>query len=150
MTLKKTKYITNSQGKNVRRNYIDLRHNSDAEAFFYIQTQIQRFIDFVSQFPTVKTVFLKIPLYSIQKYNKYLGNEDYADYRENDFRLTDRIVLCNEYITEVNDSNGVKSPNFKKDIQNDRKAKGKIGSRSSYDCSLYKDGLHPNPDLAYC
>ena len=150
LTLKKTKYITNSQGKNVRRNYIDLRHNSDAEAYSYIQTQIQRFIDFVSQFPTVKIVFLKIPLYSIQKYNKYLGNEDYADYRENDFRLTDRIVLCNEYITEVNNSNGVKSPNFKKDIQNDRKAKGKIGSRSSYDFSLYKDGLHPNPDLAYC
>ena len=105
LTLKKTKYITNSQGKNVRRNYIDLRHNSDAEAFSYIQTQIQRFIDFLSQFPTVKIVFLKIPLYSIQKYNKYLGNEDYADYRENDFRLTDRIVLCNEYITEVNNSN---------------------------------------------
>lgn len=150
LTLKKTKYITNSQGKRIKRSYIDLRHSSDAEAFTYIQAQIDRYVDFVSQFPTVKIVFLRIPLYSIQKYNKYLGNEDYTDYRQSDFRLTDRIALCNEYITEVNKSKGVNSPNFKKDIQNDRKANGTTGSRSSLDFSLYKDGLHPNADLAYC
>ena len=150
LTLKKTKYVTNSHGKSIRKNYIDLRHSTDAEAFTYIQTQIDRYVDFVSKFPTVKIVFLKIPLYSIQRYNKYLGNDDYADYRQSDFRLTDRIALCNDYIAEINRSNSVTSPNFKKDVQRDRKANGDIGSRTSLDFSLYKDGLHPNPALAYC
>ena len=95
----------------------------------------------------MKIVFLKISNYSIQKYNKHLGNENYATFRENDFRLTDRIALCNDYINEVNRSHGVNSPNFKKDLQKDRKASG---SRPSLDFSVYKDGLHPNSVLAYC
>ena len=132
------------------RQYIDLRHSSDAEAFTYIQTQIRKFVDFVSQFPAVKIVFLKIPAYSIQIYNQYFGNEDFSEYRENDFSLTDRIALCN-YISEVNSLNGVNSPNFKSIFSlRDRKPKGRIGSRSSFEFSMFKDGFHPNSDLAYC
>ena len=150
LTLKKRVEYTNSQGRRIRRNYIDLRHSSDAAAVSYIQDQIRKYLAFVSQFPTVKIVFLKIPNYSIQRYNKHLGNENDATFRENDFRLTDRIALCNDYINEVNRSHGVNSPNVKKDLQKDRKVSGDIGSRSSLDFSMYKDGLHPNSDLAYC
>ena len=150
LTVKRTSYCTNNQNRRVRRSYKDRRHTSDAEAMIYIQDQIRKYLAFVSQFTTVKMVFLKIPNNSIQKYNKHLGNENYATFRENDFRLTDRIVLCNDYSNEVNRSHGVNSPNLKTYLRKDRNASGDIGSRSSLDFSMYKDGLHPNSDLAYC
>lgn len=150
LTVKNKIVYTDSNNKIIRRNYIDLRHSSDTTAVTYIQNQIKKYLDFVSHFPTVKIVFLKIPYYSIQYYNKYLGNENFASFRENDLRLTDRITLINDFIQEVNKSNGFRSPNFKKDLQNNRKSHGDIGSRSSLNFSLYKDGIHPDPDLAYC
>ena len=69
---------------------------------------------------------------------------------KNNFRLTDtcRIALCNEFIDEVNKSLGVNSPNIKKILQNQRKARGDIGS--SLHLSLYKDDIHHGSDLAYC
>lgn len=150
LTVKNRVIYTDSNNRKVRRNYIDLRHSSDSAAVTYVEDQIRKYLAFVSHFPTVKIVFLKIPYYSIQLYNKYLGNENYASFKENDFRLTDRIALINDFIQEVNKANSVNSPNFKRDLQNDRKAHGDISSRSTLDFSLYKDGIHPNSVLAYC
>ena len=82
LTLKKRVEYTNSQGRRIRRSYINLRHSSDVAAVIYIQNQIRKYLAFVSQFPTVKTVFLKIPNYSIQKHYKHLGNDNYASFRE--------------------------------------------------------------------
>ena len=70
----------------------------------------------MSQFPTVRIVFLKVPYYSIQKYNKYLGNTNYAEFKEQDLVLTQRIDLVNDYIQEVNQYFGLLSVNFKKDL----------------------------------
>ena len=105
---------TDGNNRRVRRNYIDLRHGSDTAAVTYIQNQIKKYLDFVPLFPTVKIVFLKIPYYSIQHFNKYLGNENYTSFRENDFHLTDIITLINDFIQEVNKTKEVSSPNFKK------------------------------------
>ena len=149
LTSKKNIVYFDNQNRRRRRSYIELRHNSDTAAVTYIQNQIKKYLDFVSQFPTVKIVFLKVPYYSIQKYNKYLGNENCADYREQDFMLTERIDLINDHIQEVNKFLGVTSINFKKDLSEFRKASGAYASRSSLDFSSYSDGLHPDRELAY-
>ena len=62
LTLKKRVEYTKSQNRRIRRNYVDLRHSSDAAAVIYIQDQIRKYLAFVSQFPTVKIVFLKIQI----------------------------------------------------------------------------------------
>ena len=97
----------------------------------------------------MKINFLKVPYYSIQKYNKYLGNENCADYREQDFVLTEMIDLIND-IQEVDKFLGVSSINFTKDLSEFRKASGAYASRSSLNFSLYSNGLHPDRELAYC
>lgn len=150
LTLRKTVQVINDQGRSVKRNYIDLRHSSEVQAVAYFRDQITKYVNLVSQFPTVKLVFLKIPYYSIQEYNKYLRNQDYQRFKENDFKLTERITLCNEYLDEVNESLGATSPNFRKDLLHFRRSSGETGRKSSLSFSLYKDGLHPNRDLAYC
>ena len=48
LTLKKRVEYTNSQGRRIRRNYIDLRHSSDAAVVIYIQDQIRKYLAFVS------------------------------------------------------------------------------------------------------
>ena len=98
----------------------------------------------------MKIVFLKVPYYSIQKYNEHLGNEKFADYREQDFVLMERINLINDHIQEVNKSLGVTSINFKKDLYEFRKASGAYASRPSLDFSSFSDVLHPDRELAYC
>ena len=100
----------------MRKSFIELRHDSDLAAISYIQFQIKKYLDFVSQFPTVRIVFLKVPYYSIQKYNKYLGNTNYAEFKEQDLVLTQRIDLVNNYIQEVNKYFCLLSVNFKKDL----------------------------------
>ena len=149
LTSKKNIVYFDSQNRR-RRSFIELRHNSDTAAVTYIQNQIKKYLSFVSQFPTVKIVFLKVSYYSIQKYNKYLGNENCEDHREQDFMLMERIDLINNHIQEVNTFWGVTSINFKKDLSQFRKASGAYASRSSLDFSSYSDGLHPDRELAYC
>ena len=148
LTVKKSEQLINEHGIRIKRNFIDLRHNSEAEAVGYFRDQIVKYVNFVSQFPTVKIVFLDIPFYSIQEYNKYLGNRNCDAFKSSDLELTNRITLCNECIKLVNESMGVVSPKFKNDLLNFRK--GKQEARSSLSFSLYKDGLHPNKELAYC
>ena len=146
--MKKSKQLTNEHGIRIKRNFIDLRHNSEAVGYFRDQiVKFKIFVNFVSQFPTVKIVFLDIPFYSIQEYNKYLGNRNCDAFKSSDLELTNRITLCNECIKLVNETTGAISPKFKNDLLNFRKGRK---ARSSLSFSLYKDGLHPNKELAYC
>ena len=57
--------LTSRQGK-----YIDLRHRDDATAISNLKFQIDRYCAFVSNFKTVKLVFLEIPPYSIEVWNR--------------------------------------------------------------------------------
>ena len=55
----------------------------------------------MSNFPSVQIVFLEIPCYSIEAYNKHLGVENAEDFHASDLLLTDRIGIINDQIRDV-------------------------------------------------
>ena len=88
LTVKKREIIYDSHLKrNVRKQFIELRHNTDIAAVTYIQDQILKYVFFVSNYSNVNLIFLEIPPYSIEAYNKYLGNKDAASYHPSDLIL---------------------------------------------------------------
>lgn len=126
--------------------FIDLRHNNDSIAVSYLKHQINRYCEFVSNYPTVSLVFLEIPPYSIISWNRSRGHRDPTSFHSQDLILYERICLVNEYIKEVNRLSSVVSPRFNLDLLKYRKTKGH--SRRSISYSPYKDGIHPNVILA--
>lgn len=130
--------------------YIQLRHDDDRVAISYLQYQIDRYRDFVANFPTVSIVFLEIPPYSIQQWNKSKGHRDPSVFRSQDLILYERISVVNEYIKTVNERTSFRSPRFNLDLLRCRKVKGKDHGRTSINFSNYKDGIHPTPLLARC
>lgn len=137
--------LTTRKGK-----YIELRHTDDAIAVSYLKYQIDRFFNFVSNFPTVSIVFLEIPPYSIQEWNKSRGHRDYKSFLSQDLALYERLSLVNEYIKTVNERTNVKSPRFHLDLLRTRKCTGDSHKRASINFAGYKDGIHPLPLLARC
>lgn len=128
--------------------YIELRHDSNALAVSYLQYQIIRYLQFVSHFTSVSIVFLEIPPYSIETWNKSRGHRDPASFHSQDLLLRERILPVNKYIKEVNDRKLVKSPRFITDLLRYRKAKGQNHSRTGITFANFKDGVHPNQLLA--
>lgn len=138
--------LTNRRGR-----FIDLRHTDDNTAVSYIKFQIDRFVSYISFFPTVKIVFLEIPPYSIEHWNRSKGHCRPADFHENDLILTERIALANDYIQEVNEKAGALSPKFKFDLVRNRKSNRKTPyKRVCLNFGSYKDGIHPDILLARC
>ena len=130
--------------------FIDLKHEKDENAVSYVQYQIQRYLNFVSNFPTVSIVFLQIPPYSIQAWNSSRGHRDPSSFLSKDLILYERICILNEYINELNAKMGKISPRFKLDLLRNRKS-GETGhSRTSINFASFKDGVHPNDLLARC
>lgn len=129
--------------------YIQLRHDDVTVAFAYLKYHIDRYISFISQFPSVKLVFLEIPPYSIQAWNKSKGHRDPDCFLSQDLSLYESISLVNEYIRIVNERTCVTSPRFKLDLLKFRKTKGD-NQRVSLNFKNYKDGIHPTVLLARC
>lgn len=130
--------------------FIELRQKDDLSAVSYITYQINRYRQFVSNFPSVTIVFLEIPPYSIVKWNESRGHRDPQSFLSQDLALYERLSLVNEYIKELNSSSHVGSPRFNLDLQRTRKSTGSSHKRVSINFSSYKDGVHPNPLLARC
>lgn len=128
---------------------VELRHEDDTVALAYLQFQIDRVVLFVSKFPTVKLIFLEIPPYSIEAWNRAKRCSDLQLSRSQDFILLERIALVNEYIRIVNERSLVTSPRFRLDLLKFRKEKGGK-QRVSLNFSNYKDGIHPTCLLARC
>lgn len=127
---------------------IELRHSDDNSAISYVTYQIDKFYNFVSNFPTVSIVFLEIPPYSIQEWNRYQGHPDPKSFSPQDAKLYERISIINEYIQAVNDITCVRSPRFNLDLKRARKEKGDSHRRYSLCYTHYKDGIHTKPLLA--
>lgn len=149
-TCELTKISTFSRGSGYARvkRYIELRHSDDNTAFSYVRGQIDRFYQLVSNYPTVSIVFLEIPPYSIQEWNKYQGHPDPKSFLPQDLKLYERISIINDYIKLVNEFSSVKSPRFDLDLKRTRKSQGDSHRRTSLNFSNYKDGIHPKPLLA--
>ena len=112
-----------------------------------MKQQVEKFRNFVSYFPLVQIVFLEIPCYSIEPYDKYLRCPNPESCHENDLILTERIGILNDHIGDVNRESGFNTPRFKKDLIKYRKCKGHK-QRSSLNFSGYIDGLYPDNKLA--
>lgn len=146
LTAKKSEFIKfGSRSKKVT--FIDLRHETDTSAVLYVKQQIDKFRQFVSKFPSVKIVFLEIPYYSIEKYNRHLKVVNPESYHGSDLILTERICILNDYIREVNESSGFNTPRFNRDLVKYRKGQDQA-KRKSLDFSGYRDGIHPDKVLA--
>lgn len=146
LTAKKSEFIrVGSRTKKIT--YVDLRHKTDSLAISYVRQQIDKFRQLVSKFPSVKIVFLEIPYYSIEQYNRHLKVVNPESYHESDLFLTERISILNDYIREVNEISGFNTPRFNRDLVKYRKSKDQ-SSRRSLDFSGYKDGIHPDKVLA--
>ena len=146
LTAKKSEFITVGS-RNKKDTYIDLRHETDASAVLYVKQQIDKFRQFVSHFHSVKKVFLEIPYYSIEKYNRHLKVSNPENYHDSDLILTERICIINDYIREVNTASGFNTPRFNRDLVKYRKGQDQA-TRKSLDFSGYKDGIHPDKVLA--
>lgn len=130
--------------------FTELRHTDDSTAISYMKFQIDRYISFVSNFPSVTLVFLEIPPYSIKEWNHSKGFHNPQLFHSQDLILLERVSLVNEYIRLVNENTFVTSPRFKLDLLRFRKAKGDKSHRASLNFSTYKDGIHPGYLLARC
>ena len=135
--------------------FTELRHKDDISAISYVKFQIERYLAFVKNFSTVTLVFLEIPPYSIEAWNRAKGHRDPKNFHSQDFILLERIALVNEYIRSVNERSSesrktpLSSPRFKLDLLKFRKEKGGK-QRVSINFSNYKDGIHPTCLLARC
>ena len=136
--------LTFKEGK-----YIKLRHTTDQQAQQYLVYQINKWIQFVRKFSTVKLIFLEIPPYSITQWNSYKGHANPQIFHQDDKVLLRRICYLNEYLTEVNFQSGVQSPKFILDTLLYRKKQGET-RRSHVNYKLFKDGVHPSQLLARC
>jgi len=137
--------LTQKHGK-----FIKLRHLRDDIAVNCIKQQIDKYIAFVSHFPSVKIVFLEIPPYSIQEWNKSRGHLNPQECIQQDLILYERISILNEYIRCINSTAGVSSPRYKLDLLRYRKPKGETNQRVSLNFRFYRDGIHPDYYLARC
>ena len=96
---------------------------------------------------SVTLVFLEIPQYSIEAWNKAKGHRDPKIFHSQDFVLLERIALVNEYIHSVNERSSehrktpLCSPRFKLDLLKFRKEKGGK-QRRSLNFSNYRAGDH--------
>lgn len=147
-----TRFIeSNPTEKRKRQKFIELRHSSDFEAVQSLIYEINRYLKFISKFPSVKIIFLEIPPYSIREWNKAKGHPDADSFLSQDLALYERLSLVNDYIKEVNSRINKKSPRFTLDLRRTRKSKKRNNyKRVSITFSGYKDGIHPKPLLARC
>ena len=154
--LTKLVHVKENNSNRVRR-YIELRHNSDNAAVRYLTDQIEKISRLVSRFPTVSIVFLEIPPYSIQAWNRTQGHPNPSQFQSADKILNERICIVNEFIKEKNDLANVESPKFNLDLKRARKISKSKRQRQDnsenhrrYSLSFgeYKDGIHSGPLLS--
>lgn len=126
--------------------YISLRHQLDANVRYLRRKFIELKTYILENINQSKVIFLEVPPYSIQRWNKYKGHKQPETFADDEQTLQDQLYQLNRYIREINESEK-KSPKFEYDIRKISKRKG--GVDEYYNFNLYKkDGVHPNPQLS--
>lgn len=126
--------------------YISLGHQLDANVRYIRRKFIELKNYIVQNIPKSEVIFLEIPPYSIQRWNKTQGHKQPDIFAEDDQNLQDQLYQLNKYIREINNSE-TKSPKFEYDIRKISKRKG--GTDEYLNFNLYADdGVHPSPTLS--
>ena len=96
--------------------FIELGSTNRNSAFEFINILIQIY-HFVRTFgPSVKLVFLHLPLYSIYHYNKFHNHPDPDKFSDQDFVLHQQINIVNDYINDTNRLLQVYTPRLSEDL----------------------------------
>ena len=113
---------------------------------------LHKIIDLLKPYPACRVTFFEIPPYSIIDFNKSRHHTDPNSFKKQEEELLANITDLNNYIRQLNESLNTFSPNFTADIShphNKKTSKSKKTTlRDNYQFSLYKDGIHPDTDLA--
>ena len=130
--------------------YITLKQDLKEE----IQTLINNLKEIkglITVHPECKVTFLEIPIFSIYLWNKCMNHPEINQFKEEDNTLIVNIHEANSQIRQLNNVDSKRSPNFSTDIYHPTTCKSKNKHnkpRDLYNFNLYKDGLHPDINLA--
>ncbi|CAG2197890.1 unnamed protein product [Mytilus edulis] len=122
--------------------YISLVNQNDSNVR-YLRRKFIELKELITKIkPKSKIIFLEIPPYSIQRWNRSQGHKNPDIFSEDDQTLQNQLYLLNTFIQEINQS-AEKSPKFDLDIRKTSKRKG--GTDEYYNFNIYRtDGVHPN------
>ena len=96
-----------------------------------------------------KLTFLEIPYYSIRKWNQLKGHLAPDKFIIRDKVLEKRTKVVNEHLHRINRLNQVEFRSLNVDLELTKKNKGRR-PKKFYNHNLYKDGIHPLPELSKC
>jgi hypothetical protein len=132
------------------KQYISLT-SCDNSSLANIKVNFEGIITILDSYPACTLTFLEIPVYSIYELNKSKGHKDVNQFKEQDEQLLGQIHSLNEYIRHLNSRTEKISPNFSQDLSHKKSNKSKnkhLLTRDNYNFQLYRDGVHPHPELA--
>jgi len=126
--------------------YISLARQTDANVR-YLKRKFIELKTFIGRnIPNSKVIFLEVPPYSIQRWNRSQGHKTPDIFGDDDQHLQNQLYELNNIIREINQSDKL-SPHFDLDLRKNSKRKG--GTDEFYNFNLYKyDGVHPNSHLS--
>jgi hypothetical protein len=129
--------------------FIELASTNSNSAFELVNI-LKQIYHFVRTFgPSVKLVFLHLPLYSIYHYNKFHNHPDPDKFSDQDFVLHQQINIVNDYINDTNKLLQVYKPRLSEDLlKSKRNSPFSTHTHYKYKFSTYSDGVHPNQALA--
>ena len=138
-----TCYLTRSDG------FIELASTNRNSTFELINI-LKQIYHFVRTFgPSVKSVFLHLPLYSIYHYNKFHNHPDHDKFSDHDFVLHQQINIVNDYINDINRLQQVYTPRLSANLlKSKRNSPFSTHTKYKYKFCAYSDGVHPNQALA--
>ena len=136
--------LTVKEGK-----FISLR-STDFQVVTDLCQTYQDILKYMRKFPTVRLIFLQIPLYSVYWWNAFHNHPEPDQFVKQDEILHDQLYEVNKYLVTLNNylHEGINSPDFNSDILASRKGHYDRKTRYSTSFALYLDGIHPSPVLA--
>ncbi|CAC5357157.1 unnamed protein product [Mytilus coruscus] len=115
--------------------YISLVNQNDSNVRYLRRKFIELKAVITKIKPKSEIIFLEVPPYSIQCWNRSQGHKNPDIFSEDDQTLQNQLYQLNTFIQEINQS-AEKSPKFDLDIRKTSKRKG--GTDEYYNFNLYK------------
>ena len=129
--------------------FIELASTIYSNSAFELINILKQIYHFCTFGPSVKLVFLHLPLYSIYHYSKFHNHPDPDKISDQDFVLHQQINIVNDYINDTNRLLQVYKPRLSEDLlKSKRNSPFSTHPKYKYKSSAYSDGVHPNQALA--
>ena len=130
--------------------FVSLKSETE-ETIQTVTSNFQQIVELFKEYPGCKLTFLETPIYSIYEWNVHRGHPEPLIYKQQDNDLIQQIQQVNAEIKNINQTLGSRTPKFTDDIRHPTNSKSKNDHRKprdQYNFKLYKDGIHPDRNLA--